>query len=85
MILVLTVFSYFVKVGSGSEYIVPIGLGSDSDRSKNKTKSSVSIAISLDGNSEHNAHARKKCVFSEEEKIRIASAIDLSKCLKQIK
>ena len=37
----------------------------------------------LKDNSEHVAHARKKSVYGE--KIRFVTALDLIKCLKQIK
>ena len=38
----------------------------------------------LEGSSEHVAHAHKKCVFSENIN-RILTALELTKCLKQIK
>ena len=43
------------------------------------------MVLMLDGNSEHVPHARIKISLSGEKKILFVTALDLIKCLKQIK
>ena len=45
----------------------------------------VGMVLISDGNLEHAAHAWKKNVFSDLKKNRLVTALDQSKCLKQIK